>query len=112
MTRLLKHLLRAHVACGGRALLLWAALGAAARTRYLGMGGQRPDVLPPLGAAQAMRNPAIGDRATMGSTMRRVRFGGALAAQTARISSSSSGCRSRILSSFTSASGGLVRPFS
>lgn len=33
MTRLSEHLLRAHVACGGQALLLSATLGAVARTR-------------------------------------------------------------------------------
>ncbi|WP_326543546.1 CRISPR-associated helicase Cas3' [Pseudorhodoferax sp.] len=62
MTRLLEHLLRAHVACGGQALLLSATLGASARTRYLAIGGRGVDPLPPLSQAQAMPYPAIGHR--------------------------------------------------
>ncbi len=69
MTRLLEHLLRAHVACGGQALLLSATLGAAARTRYLAIGGRRPDVLPPLAAAQMLPYPAIGHRAVAGPAL-------------------------------------------
>lgn len=69
MTRLLEHLLRAHVACGGQALLLSATLGAAARTRYLAIGGRRPDVLPSLATAQVMPYPAIGHRAATGPVL-------------------------------------------
>ncbi|WP_211260289.1 CRISPR-associated helicase Cas3' [Xenophilus azovorans] len=66
MTRLTEHLLRAHVACGGQALLLSATLGASARTRYLTIGSCRADALPPLAAAQAMPYPAIGHRGGQG----------------------------------------------
>lgn len=38
MTALLEHLLGAHVACGGHALLLSATLGSVARERYLNVG--------------------------------------------------------------------------
>ncbi len=69
MTRLLEHLLRAHVACGGHALLLSATLGAAARTRYMGIGASRPDVLPTLPAAEAMPYPAIGHRCAGSPTL-------------------------------------------
>lgn len=62
MTRLLEHLLKAHVMCGGQALLLSATLGASARTRYLSIGGRRPDTLPPLRQAEALPYPAIGHR--------------------------------------------------
>ena len=61
MGRLLEHLLRAHVACGGQALLLSATLGAAARTRYLSIGGQAA-ALPPLAEAEGLPYPAIGHR--------------------------------------------------
>ncbi|MBK6614651.1 CRISPR-associated helicase Cas3' [Ottowia sp.] len=69
MTRLSEHLLRAHVACGGQALLLSATLGAVARTRYLAIGGRRADGVPVLAAAQAMPYPAIGHRASDGPTL-------------------------------------------
>ncbi|WP_345539833.1 CRISPR-associated helicase Cas3' [Variovorax defluvii] len=59
MTRLLEHLLRAHVACGGQALLLSATLGASARTRYLGIGSRRVEPPPLLASAQVMPYPAI-----------------------------------------------------
>lgn len=66
MTRLLEHLLRAHVACGGQALLLSATLGASARKRYLSIGGRRPDAIPPLPQARALPYPAIGYRGASG----------------------------------------------
>ena len=69
MTRLTEHLLRAHVACGGQALLLSATLGATARTRYLSIGGRRPDAVPPLAQAQALPYPAIGHRAANGQAL-------------------------------------------
>jgi CRISPR-associated endonuclease/helicase Cas3 len=69
MTRLLEHLLKAHVACGGQALLLSATLGAVARTRYLSIGGRRPDAVPPLAQAQALPYPAIGHRAASGPAL-------------------------------------------
>lgn len=70
MTRLLEHLLRAHVACGGRALLLSATLGASARTRYLSIGSRRaPAAPPPLAQAQALPYPAIGHRTATGPTL-------------------------------------------
>ncbi len=69
MTRLLEHLLRAHVACSGQALLLSATLGASARTRYLSIGGRRPDAVPPLAQAQALPYPAIGHRAANGQAL-------------------------------------------
>ena len=70
MTRLLEHLLRAHVACGGQALLLSATLGASARTRYLAIGGRRTDEAPPpLAQAQALPYPAIGHRAAGGPAL-------------------------------------------
>lgn len=72
MTRLSEHLLRAHVACGGQALLLSATLGAAARTRYLSIGARRTDPIPPLPAAQALPYPAIGHRATEGPVLQAV----------------------------------------
>ncbi len=68
MTRLLEHLLRAHVACGGQALLLSATLGASARACYLSIGGNRRSyrVPPPLAQAQALPYPAIGHRTVSG----------------------------------------------
>lgn len=69
MTRLLEHLLRAHVACGGQALLLSATLGAAARTRYLAIGSRRPDVLPLLATAQVLPYPAISHGTAAGPTL-------------------------------------------
>lgn len=71
MTRLLEHLLRAHVACGGQALLLSATLGASARTRYLAIGSRRraDGLPPPLAQAQALPYPAIGYLASSGPTL-------------------------------------------
>ncbi len=71
MTRLLEHLLRAHVACGGRALLLSATLGASARTRYLSIGSRRAGAasLPPLAQAQVLPYPAIGHHTVGGPTL-------------------------------------------
>lgn len=68
MTRLLEHLLRAHVACGGQALLLSATLGAAARAAYLAIGGRRTD-LPSLATSQAQSYPAIGHRTAAGPVL-------------------------------------------
>lgn len=62
MTRLSEHLLRAHVACGGQALLLSATLGAVARGRYLSIGARRADAVPRLHDAQTLPYPAIGSR--------------------------------------------------
>lgn len=59
MTRLTEHLLRAHVACGGQALLLSATLGAVARTRYLAIGQRGLQPPPGLAEAQALAYPAI-----------------------------------------------------
>lgn len=72
MTRLLEHLLRAHVACGGQALLLSATLGAVARMRYLAVGTRRSDVIPPLAVAHTMPYPAIGSRESGGPVLRPV----------------------------------------
>lgn len=48
MTALLGHLLRAHLGCGGHALLLSATLGASARDRYLALArGQAPHLTEP-----------------------------------------------------------------
>lgn len=59
MTRLTEHLLRAHVACGGQALLLSATLGAVARTRYLAIGQRGTSLPPSLAQAQAQAYPDI-----------------------------------------------------
>lgn len=62
MTRLTENLLRAHVACGGQALLLSATLGAVARTRYLSVCAHDAipqDSPPTLAAAQVLAYPAI-----------------------------------------------------
>lgn len=73
MTRLSEHLLRAHVACGGHALLLSATLGAAARARYLGVGGrQRNAMVPSLAQALDLPYPAIGCRGAAGPELRPV----------------------------------------
>lgn len=72
MTRLLEHLLRAHVACGGQALLLSATLGATARARFLSIGGARPEPSPSLAQAQAVPYPSIGYRAASGPALRPV----------------------------------------
>lgn len=62
MTRLTEHLLRAHVACGGQALLLSATLGSAARSCYLSLGISRADPAPSLREAQTAPYPAISSR--------------------------------------------------
>lgn len=63
MTVLLERLLRAHVACGGQALLLSATLGSAARTRYLNVGqASRPLPVVPLQEAMVQPYPALGTR--------------------------------------------------
>ncbi|HRD98751.1 MAG TPA: CRISPR-associated helicase Cas3' [Rubrivivax sp.] len=72
MTRLLEHLLRAHVACGGQALLLSATLGAAARTRYLSIGSRSKKALSALAAAEAMPYPTIGHLSADGPALRPV----------------------------------------
>ncbi len=66
MTRLTEQLLRAHVACGGQALLLSATLGAVARSRYLAIGQRGPSATPPLVQAQALAYPAISHRSASG----------------------------------------------
>ncbi len=66
MTRLTEHLLRAHVACGGQALLLSATLGAVARTRYLSIGARSTQAPPTLIQAQALAYPAISHRSASG----------------------------------------------
>ena len=60
MSRLLEHLLRHHVAIGGRALLLSATLGNAARQRYTAFGGgiQKPSSLD---EATALPYPCLTD---------------------------------------------------
>jgi CRISPR-associated endonuclease/helicase Cas3 len=72
MTRLSEHLLRAHVACGGHALLLSATLGAVARTRYLSIGARRGESVPPLAEAQNLPYPAIGSRNNAGPVLQPV----------------------------------------
>lgn len=72
MTRLSEHLLRAHVACGGQALLLSATLGSVARTRYLSIGASRPAAIPSLVAAQAEPYPAIESRDSAGPVIKKV----------------------------------------
>ena len=73
MTRMSEHLLRAHVACGGQALLLSATLGAVARTRYLDIGGRpRGSSVPPLAQAVALPYPAIGSGGASGPELRAV----------------------------------------
>ncbi len=72
MTRLSEHLLRAHVACGGQALLLSATLGAVARTRYLSVGARRAEPVPALSVAQALPYPAIGSRGSAGPVLQAV----------------------------------------
>ncbi len=66
MTRLTEQLLRAHVACGGQALLLSATLGAVARTRYVAIGQRGPIATPPLAQAQVQAYPAISHRSASG----------------------------------------------
>lgn len=73
MTALLEQLLRAHVACGGQALLLSATLGATARTRYLNVGATgRKRAAPSLAEAQALPYPAISTRAARGPVVQAV----------------------------------------
>lgn len=62
MTALLERLLKAHLGCGGHALLLSATLGASARARYLGLGAQVKDALPAFDVACQMPYPALADR--------------------------------------------------
>ncbi|MCB1409255.1 MAG: CRISPR-associated helicase Cas3', partial [Rhodobacteraceae bacterium] len=72
MTRLSEHMLRAHVACGGQALLLSATLGAVARTRYLSIGAPRSATVPTLPLAERMPYPAIGSRGPAGPVLQEV----------------------------------------
>jgi CRISPR-associated endonuclease/helicase Cas3 len=72
MTRLSEHLLRAHVACGGQALLLSATLGAVARARYLAIGGPRSADVPSLVTATGLPYPAIGTRGVSGPVLHEV----------------------------------------
>ncbi len=72
MTRLTEHLLRAHVACGGQALLLSATLGAVARTRYLSIGATGAQAPPTLAQAQALAYPAISHRSASGPRLQAV----------------------------------------
>lgn len=72
MTRLTEHLLRAHVACGGEALLLSATLGAVARTRYLAIGAPGLQAPPTLAQAQALAYPAISHRNASGPQLQAV----------------------------------------
>lgn len=72
MTRLTEHLLRAHVACGGQALLLSATLGAVARTRYLSIGARAQQELPTLTQAQTLAYPAISHRSASGPQLQPV----------------------------------------
>lgn len=72
MTRLTEHLLRAHVACGGQALLLSATLGATARTRYLSIGARGMQAPPTLAQAQALAYPAISHRSASGPQLQAV----------------------------------------
>lgn len=72
MTRLTEHLLGAHLACGGQAMLLSATLGAVARHRYLGLGASRRSGPPTLAEARALPYPALSDRGPSGPRMRPV----------------------------------------
>lgn len=72
MARLTEHLLRAHVACGGQALLLSATLGAVARTRYLAIGARGQQTSPTLAQAQTMAYPAISDCSANGPQLQAV----------------------------------------
>lgn len=72
MTRLSEHLLRAHVACGGHALLLSATLGAVARVRYLSIGATRGERVPALSVAQGLPYPAISHRSAKGPVLQAV----------------------------------------
>jgi CRISPR-associated endonuclease/helicase Cas3 len=73
MTALLDQLLRAHVACGGHALLLSATLGATARARFLSVGATgRRAAVPALAEAQALPYPAISTRVAASPQVRAV----------------------------------------
>ncbi len=62
MTRLLEHLLRAHLGYGGHALLLSATLGSRARARYLALArAPSPVKVPDLEAARSAPYPAVCD---------------------------------------------------
>jgi CRISPR-associated endonuclease/helicase Cas3 len=66
MTVLLEHLLKAHLGCGGHALLLSATLGSCARDRYLALAATGEGVAafaPPFEAACEVPYPAISDSA-------------------------------------------------
>lgn len=74
MTVLLERLLKAHLGCGGHALLLSATLGSSARSRYLALapkGQPAPTQDMPFSEACAVPYPAISDshgtRATPGT---------------------------------------------
>lgn len=62
MSRLSEHLLSAHVALGGQALLLSATLGAVVRMRYLSIGARCALAAPSLQQAQEAAYPAISHR--------------------------------------------------
>ncbi len=63
MTVLLERLLKAHLRCGGHALLLSATLGSSARDRYLGLssGLAAPSCTTDFDAASAVAYPAVSD---------------------------------------------------
>lgn len=73
MTVLLERLLKAHLGCGGHALLLSATLGASARARYLAVGQDARSTVPTFQAACDAPYPALSDCLKMrriSSTMR------------------------------------------
>jgi CRISPR-associated endonuclease/helicase Cas3 len=63
MTHLTEHLLQAHVALGGHALLLSATLGAVARARYLSIENGSMPRIPPLSRAEVAPYPAMSSAA-------------------------------------------------
>ncbi|MFD2113753.1 CRISPR-associated helicase Cas3' [Thiorhodococcus fuscus] len=65
MTVLLEQLLRAHLGCGGHALLLSATLGSSARARYLALGHDSRLAPPAFQAACDTPYPALSDRLAM-----------------------------------------------
>ena len=69
MTVLLKQLLKAHLNCGGHAVLLSATLGSSARSRYLALTpqGRIPSLLAsmPFDVACNVPYPAISDRSSL-----------------------------------------------
>lgn len=65
MTLLLERLLRAHLGCGGHALLLSATLGSSARTRYLGLDQDTQPATPCFQTACAAPYPVVSDGAIM-----------------------------------------------